>query len=246
MQYAKKYSVPSRAIIATNDKVYKKAEKIKLAARSDASIFAQLLLYTRRKLKHKGIQLIEAGTNDWFNLKEVCKLATDFCNEFQVDIKKGYKEYLEIAMGMMKGFSINKFKSLHQGICTIYESQLEIESDKTPEETRGAHDHYLRIISERTGFTQGFTNQVEKYRFFIKVKEEAKKVGVSVQEWIEAQFYAFEYKAGIPDPAQLVGIKAMDRVQKYCFEKGIKMGKKETKINFDKIRNERKGYHTIK
>ena len=59
--------------------------------------------------------------------------------------------------------------------------------------------------------------------YFIKVREEAKKIGISPDIYVKAQFHGFEWRDGIPDPVQLVGTKAIDRLNKYLFEKNIKV-----------------------
>src|SRR4051812_48293936 len=82
MEMAKAHSVSSRSIHVTNDKLLKKTEKVKLASRSNTGLFAQMLTLVRRRLHHKGIQTVKPGDKGWLDLKEVTKLATDFCNEF--------------------------------------------------------------------------------------------------------------------------------------------------------------------
>lgn len=236
MLRAKTYSIPSRSITVTNDKLLKKTDKLKLSARSDTAKFAQLLHYNRRALKHRGLQLIEPGSSDWFGLKEVAKLATDFCNEFQIEIKSGYAEYIKLGLPMMKNFSIYKFKTIHSGICNKYEALQEILQDDTPARTKEAHDVYIAIISEKVGFSQGYQNIPEKYKYFIEVKKEAKKFSLSIKQYLQAQFSSFDWRSGVPDPAQLTGAKAVDRLQRWAFENSIKLGNKKTQVDFKAIR----------
>lgn len=236
LEKAKSFSIPSRSISVTNDKLDKKVNKLKLAGRSDTAIFAQLLLLLRRKLKHRGITLIQPGDADWLNLKEGCKLATDFCNEFQIQIKEGYKEYISIGLSMMKNFSIFKFKNLHSAICNIYEARLEIESDKYPEQTKKAHDLYLAMISEKVGYSQGYENVPEKYKYFIYVVDICRKFGITLREYLKSQFSAFDWRNGIPDPMQLSGDKAIERLQRYAYENQIHLGQKKGIIDFKSIK----------
>jgi len=245
VEKAKSYSLSSRAVYVTNDKLLKKTEKMQLANRSNTGMFAQMLLLVRRQAKHRGLQLIGPGSPEWFNLKEACKLATEFCNEFEMGLKEGYKEYLTTGMGMMKNFSIFKFKTIHAAICNRVEAVQEIKRDRSPDDTKQAHDYYLAIISERVGLVQDYTASPEKYQFFIKAKDEAHLLGISVKQYMQAQFGAFEWKSGIPDPMQLVGTKARERVQRWAFEKGIKLGRQGSKaINFHKIKKHGKGTDT--
>ena len=233
---AKNLSIASRKITITNNKLEHKINKLKLANRSDTAKFAQLLLYTRRKLKHRGIRLIQPGEADWLNIKEICKLATEFCNEFSINIKDGYSIYISMGLSMMKTFSLFKFKSVHSSICTRYEALLTINGDKFPEKTKEGHDFYLAMISEKIGYSQGYENFPEKYLYFVEARENAKKFGISIKQYIKAQFDGFNWRNGIPDPAQLVGVKAIDRLQKWAFENSVNLGNKSTGVDFKKIK----------
>lgn len=236
MELGKSYSASSRSIKVTNDKLEKKVIKLKLAGRSDTAVFAQLLLLVRQQLKHRGLKLIKVGDPDWLNIKEACKLATDFCNEFQLEIKTGYKEYIKLGMRKMKNFSVFKFKNLHSAICNEYEAIQIINQDRTPNQTEECHDIYLANIADRTGFSQGYKDYPEKYQYFVKAKEEAKKFGVSSRIYISAQFHGFEWNNSVPDPAQLVGPKSLDRLQKYAFANNIRLGEKVSRINFKQVK----------
>lgn len=236
------HSIASRALYVSNNKVQEKASKLKLAARSDTGKFAQMLLYVRRQMRHRGIKLIEPGDPEWFTIKELTKLATEFCNEFQLSLKDGYQIYLRTGISKVKNFSINKLKSLHQAIFDHYEATQVIEMDKTPRETEELHDFYMANISDKTGFSQGYKNIPEKYRYFVEGKQEAKKLGVSYKVYIKAQFDAFEWNNSVPDPTQLVGTKALDRLQKYCFKEGLMVGKKKgSGIKWDKLKKLKHG-----
>lgn len=233
---SKSFAASSRSIFVSNDKIEKKVIKLKLAGRSDTAIFAQILLLVRRQAKHKGIQLIRVGDKDWLNLKESCKLATEFCNEFGLPIKEGYKEYIKIGLGKMKNFSVFKFKTIHPSIFNEYEAKQVIERDKTPAKTLDCHSIYLANINSKIGYAQSYISNPEKYQYFVLAKEEAQKLRVSNEVYITAQFAGLEWANVIPDPAQLVGPNSMDRLQKYCFTHNIKIGEKTQGVIFKKIR----------
>ena len=236
VEKSKSFAASSRGVYVSNDKIEKKVIKMKLATRSNTAMFAQMLLYTRRKFKHRGIQLIKVGDPDWLNIKEACSLATEFCNEFGLTKKMGYYEYISMGLKKMKNFSFYKFKSMHSSICNEFEAIQIIAKDKTPQRTKECHDIYLKFISEKIGFAQGFRDIPEKYQYFIKAKEEAEKYRVSSKVYIAAQFQGFEWNNSVPDPAQLVGLKSVDRLQKYAFENNIQIGNKSQNINWKKIK----------
>ena len=232
-QKARGKTSAQRSIVSTNDKIEKKAEKVKLAGRSSTAVFAQILLLTRRKLHHRGLHLIQPGDNEWFQLKEVCKLATDFCNEFQLPFKQGAIEYLRIGMVKMKNFSLNKFKSMHQAMCKDYEAEQEIMADKTPTKTQEIYTLYIGMVNDKLGWNyDDYKSNPEKFVCFIRAKECAAKIGIGVKTYIKAQFATMET---IPDPYQLYGDKAIERVRKYCYENNITVKAAKT-INFDKIK----------
>jgi hypothetical protein len=236
----KSYSACSRGVLVTNDKLDKKTKKLSLAGRSNTAIFAQILLYSRQKLKHRGLSLIKVGSPDWLNLKESCNLASEFCNEFEMGLKEGYTEYISRGLKMMKNFSIFKFKSIHGAICNEYEATQVIERDKTPSKTDLMHSIYMEAISEKIGFSQGYKDLPLKYQYFVKAKEDAEKFNVSQKVYIKAQFQGFEWNNSVPDPTQLVGPKSIDRLQKYAFENNIQLGKKKkanNNINWSQIKN---------
>lgn len=233
---ARPHTCSSRAIYVSNEKVVKKVEKLKLSSGSDASKFAQMVVLVRRKLKHRGVRQIQPGEPEWFQIKEAAMLATEFCNEFGITVQEGYKYYIEIGMGMMANFSFTKFKSIHSAICTKYEAQEEIDADRHPAETKKAHDEYLRIISEKTGSTIGFEDRPEKYKYFIPVVDEAKKYGVSAKQYLQAQFAGFDWRSGVPEPVQLTGTKAVERLIKWAYEHNVPLGQKKKGIDFKALK----------
>lgn len=236
---ARTKSISSRSIISSNKKMEEKTAKIKLAGRSDTGVFAQLLLLIRRKYHHKGLQLIEPGMPDWVNLKETCKLATEFAREFGLTLKQGYTEYLNIGMGMMKNFSLYKFKSMHSVICNVFECTLEIQRDKTPSHTTMLYELYLRKVNQKLGWENNdYKDNPTKYVCFVRAKELAWKFKIRIEDYINAQFFAMEWgeRTMIPDPHQLYGDKAVERVRKYCYEHNITM-KQPKKIDFKKVKN---------
>ena len=236
---AKSLSCPQRSVYANNNKLEKKVEKLKLASRSDAGLFAQSLLLIRRKMKHKGIRLIHPADPEWLTIKDITKLATDFCNEFQIKPKLGYRVYIELGLGMMNFFSINRFKTLHGSICSRYESIQEVEMDKYPNRTRQIHDSFMATISAKTGLINNYTSNPEKYRYFVRAANEARVLGIDSETYIRAQFAAFDWKSAVPEPSQIYGDRARERVMKYCFENDISVKHKSQgvpSVDFTKIK----------
>lgn len=239
---AKTHSLSSRTITVTNDKLLKKTEKLKLATRNSTGVFSQILYNTRRSMKHRGIEMPKPGGREWLDVKEICKLATDFCNEFQLPAKEGYKIYCKMGLQKMKSFSIYKFKSLHNAIFAGYECQHEIETDPHPQQTDKLVKFYLKLVNDKIGWVnEDYTSTPEKYVGFVRACKEARVIGIDIDTYIKAQFAGLEWASGIPDPLQLYGVKAKERLMKYCFENNIMIKNKEKKIDFKKIQQKHNG-----
>lgn len=221
---SKKFSLTNRALVVDKAKLIKSSSRVILSTRDDASVFANLLILCRRKKHHKGISIIKPGSRDWLMLKEITKLANDFCNDFQLKREIGYKVYIMLSLDRMPKFHLMKFNSLHQSVCEDYEATKIIEKDLTPQQTLIAQSQYTKLLGER-GIIIDFTKQPSKFVFFIKAKDEAISKGVSIADYIKAQFEGLEWANAIPEPNQLTGIKAIERLHKYLVKNNIKPGK---------------------
>ena len=133
---------------------------------------------------------------------------------------------------MMTRFNLNKFNSIHQRICEVYGANLEISKDLTPGETFKVKLEYEKLLGEK-GRVIDFKTIPEKYVWFIKAKEECHRLNVPIEHYIKAQFWGLEWCNGIPDPIQLVGNKAIDRLNKYLSEFNINL----SQLNKDKNLN---------
>jgi hypothetical protein len=221
------HSLSNRSVVISNDKLKRDANKVTMTGRTNTAIFAQTLILCRRQLlRHRGLIMPKAGTREFLEYKEAAKLATEFCNEYGFSLKEGYKNYITIGLKKMTNFSLHKFKAIHSAIHQTYDAMLEIEMDKHSNDTDHAHSHYLKNIAERTGFSKGYKENPEKYNCFIHAVDEARNLGISPSTFIDAQFAGFDWASAIPDPHQLIGPKAIERAQKYCFENGISSGEK--------------------
>jgi hypothetical protein len=140
---------------------------------------------------------------------------------------------------LMKTYSLQRFKQLHPTIFSRYEAILEIEGDKYPEKTKMIYSHYLKRIAERNGWSaDNFKEDPTKYVYFVRVRKDSDSLGIPGDTYIDAQFAGLEWANAIPDPAQLVGLKATERLMKFCYENNIttKPQRNQPKIDFSKIK----------
>ncbi len=228
------YNLSHRGILNSTKAMDNKVERLTASTKSDASLFAHLLLLERRRLKHRGISLIKPGDREWLELKATCKLATEFCKEFGLARKEGYLQYIKLGLSKVNKYTITKLKLLHPTICSYYDAYQELEMDPSPSKTEEVYVYYNKCINEKVGWEHNdYKTNPEKYVCFKRAKEEADRLHIEYTVYIRAQFWAMEYRSGIPDPHQLYGEKAIERLRKYCYENKINMGNTK-KFTFSK------------
>lgn len=215
LKRGKTYSLVNRNILATNDRVEKKTVKLIKSKREDAIVFAELLLLIRRKRKHRSVKLIKAGDKNWGMIKEITGNALEFNEQFGFKRKEGFSNYIDIALDKMQKFGLPKIIGMDEAISITAEAMIAIADDKQPHLTQQLVEIYDSKIIEKIGSSFNYESMPDKFQYFIKAKDEALSMRLSVEKYMKAQFYGFEWKSGIPDPIQLTGIKAKERVQKY-------------------------------
>jgi len=220
---AKPYSIHTRTITISNERMEKKAEKLIKSSRRDADFLAQLIYATRKRMKHRGITQTKVGSRDWGILKEITAHALDFTNEFNLTRRYGFLKYIEVGLSKMQKFNLNKFLPMYQGICETYQAMVEIEKDTDREMTEQMYKIYAQRVIEATGIFDTLEELPEKYVWFVRAREQAKNMNVAVNIYMQAQFDGLDFTGGIPHPVQLVGPKATERVARYCYKEGIKI-----------------------
>jgi hypothetical protein len=220
---AKSKSLTTRLLIIDTKKLEQSAKRVSSSSITDADLFANILLNTRRALKHRGIQQIKPTSRDWLVLKEVVELANEFvdCRDFHSK-REGYIQYIKIGLGKMTTYNLSKFKTLATYILDYHSAQLELLEDCQKQQTDLAYEYYNARVLERTGISMGLENDPIKMVFFKRVAEQCHKLKVKPQTYIKAQFAGLEYKDGLPEPSQLVGERAIQRLSKYLYENSEK------------------------
>lgn len=220
----KPLSIHTRTVTVSNERMERKTKKLLESSRRDADLLAQLIYAARQKLKHR-VRLIKPSSKDWPMVKEITAHALDFSNEFGFTRKSGFRKYLEVGISKMQKFALPKFLNMYEGICLTYQCMLEIQQDKDSEMTSEMYKLYSQRIIENTGIHDRLEELPDKYVWFVRAREEAKKMNISVKIYLNAQFAGLDFTKGIPHPTQLVGAKATERVIRYCYENEIKIKK---------------------
>jgi len=224
MMRAKAKSIHTRTVTISDDKLEKKLNKLLKSSRADADLFARIIYTTRKhKLKHKGISQIKPGGRDWETVKEITGQALEFCEEYDLNPRKGFILYAEIGISKMKKFILNKFLGMYEGICERYEAVTEIGGDEDSEMTEVMYKHYNSFIISNTGIFTDLKLIPEKYVYFVKARQQAKELNLSPKIYIDAQFEELDFTKNIPHPSQLVGVKAIERVMRYCYKNQIRV-----------------------
>ena len=219
---AKPFSISSRNVTVTNDRIEKKAKRIIESSRADADLFAQLIYAIRKKRKHRGISPIKPSGRDWDLVKDITASALNFCEEFELRKREGFIRYIEIGMTKMIKFSLNKFPNMYEGICETYSAIQEILSDTDPEGTKEMYEFYIQHIAEYTGIFEKLIDIPEKYVYFVRARRVADDIKVPGVVYIKAQFEGLDFAKGIPHPVQLIGSKAIERVNRYAYKRNFK------------------------
>lgn len=223
MKKARPYALNTRAISITTERVEKKANKILASSTKDADLMARTIYSVRIGLKHKGVVQIRPTARDWGMVKELASLATNFALDFNLEKRKAYIEYIKIAATKMKSFNLSRIASMHESISKTYEAEIEIRNDPSPDLTRYIHDYYRVKVGKKTGMLNKYTDDPEKYVYFVRVAKLCKSLGLKGEYYIDSQFAALAYRESFPEPPQLIGQKSKERLNKWLYEKNIKV-----------------------
>lgn len=238
LKLSKKYSLTHRKVLATNNKLAKKAEKITGTDAESTMLMGQVIYNYRKSLKHRGITMIKAGTPQYTILKDITKNALEFYNDFEdhfTSVKDAATKYIEIANSLSTNFNITRIPSLHERITTTYQAQLDVKQDPNLELTERAYKAYVRRVIEMTGsLLDDPKSNPSSMVAFTKVAARCKELKVKPETYIEAQFFGLEFCNGIPNPTQLMGDKSLGYLQRYKLSGKVE---EETKVTDSKTIN---------
>jgi hypothetical protein len=225
LRWARPLSLNNRMVIASTDKLEHKATRTLASPTVDANIMARVIFMVRKKMKHVGVVQIKPASRDWAQVKAITAGANEFCIDYDLTKKQGYIEYLQIAFSKMVKPSLQKIPTMHTAICETYAAMKEIQDDPYPDSTLKIHEYYRMKVATKTGLVNNFKGFPDKYVWFVRAGALMKTLGVSMNIYLDAQFEAMDYRGALPDPSQLVGQKAKERLNKYLFEHKIDLRK---------------------
>lgn len=224
-----KHSLSNRNLLVSNDRHAKQVEKITKASLDYTLVMAKIIYQVRKSKRHRGIEMSKPGSRDWPYIKNITKNALEFADdqypECADEIHIPFKHYIEEAMKDMKTFTLAKVQSMHSIIMENYAARIELAANKDGDYTERAFKEYNRLTIDRTGVLLiDYKDDPKEYKYFMEAAKECKKLMVTPEHYINAQFDGLSWANAIPQPKQLIGVKAKERLQKYVVENKIQLG----------------------
>lgn len=221
LKRGKIYQLSERKILESS-KNKKKLTQIKQSTTQDATLFASLLIDIRRKRKHKGVALIKQNTRDWTSVHEAARLATDFCNDFNIPQRQGYINYIETVIDVLgPKFQVKLINSRHQAVCDRWNAKELLIQDNNPDLTQEAYQTYTQTIYEKTGNYIKYEGMPERYINFMYTVGIANELGLTPSQFIISQFEQLAWTKGIPTPEQITNDKARERAIRWMAENEV-------------------------
>lgn len=248
VRLAKGKALNSRSITLSSEFVEKKLIKQLRAKTGDTKLLAELIYLIRYKRGHRGMSKIKEGSAEYTKLKGLVEICIQFCNDFNLEKKDGFTKYLTIGLQRINT-SMNlivKLINMSESIFEIYQAEEIIRNDSNKKETEEIIKYYSTRIVKETGMSPLVMEDPKKKSKFVEVREITDKLDIPYDIYIDAQFHGLQWTDSYPEPIQLVGDKAIERLNKYMFENKIKVAKskkdntsitsKLKKLGYDKDR----------
>ena len=222
---ARKYSIDSRAVIASNKKITKQVDKITLASHGDALLAADLLYSTRIKLKQRGVRKItEANQREWTLCKKLADICNTFCDDFELETREGFITYIELGLKRLTNYRnlLQRLVAMAENITTQYEAIREVQEYQSSESIKQGvlqvHDYFVRYIANSTGIYENFKDNPEKYVHACRIHKLLSDRHWNYREYINAQFEALSFCNGIPSPDTFIMDKSIERYNKWLYK----------------------------
>lgn len=217
-QITDRYIDVSKAKSRTRAKIQKSIEADKGVPEKLVEKFNALLTAHRQIDNHNAkIRVIRKDSKDYLLLKEVAKMAHEFSEHFDIQpIEDGYKEYIEIGIGFMGRYALNRFKTYHNRIFEEFENRVAVVTDDKPNKTRQFFIIWKDCMEEYAGLVPELSEaDFSKYSHIVYGRVDADKKHAHYEDWIRAQFEGLSFLDAIPELVQFYGENARRRYDKY-------------------------------
>lgn len=239
-----KYNLNHRSITVTNERLERKLEKILKASKSDTDLVCNYIgMYRRNKKKTKlySTTKITPEHKDYPKVKELTNIILNYSDMYNLEFTKAIINYLDYTIPKITSSLnfVHKLINMEDMVIQLTNAQLELDSDENINETLAIRDLYDERISEKTNIKHRTTEPTELV-YFKEINNITDTLDIPNHIYIDAQFHGLGWTDSYPTPKQMVGEKATQRLQKYMYEKKIKVKQKakdkETSV-LDKLKN---------
>lgn len=215
MELSTKHRVKGRfAIYPKTKQLSNKLIKSHKSDIQNIEVFNQILDSTRMEAGHKHIPKLEKGTSNYNLMKEICLIATEFCDSFELTTREGFYIFCKIGIVTMgKKYALNKFKYYKDHIFKQKEVE-ELCKDEAEKDLIEILIHEYKTKLEKLGVYYKVEDVIE-YSEFIYAKDELKSQGSNPKDWITSQFDQMEFLNVVPNPNQLHGQNSVKRFQQW-------------------------------
>lgn len=231
----RKKNLDHRSVVITNQRTERKIEQVLKAGRSETDQVCNIIsMYRRNRKKTKlySTKKITPEHKDYTKAKELTKIILNYAQMFDLEFKEAIIKYLDITVPKItSGLNfVHKLVNMEELVIQQEEMAQELLKDEDPVETRSIRDLYNKRVSERTGIITK-AEEVSDMIHFMEVRRITDDLDIPTEIYLEAQFHGLSWTDSYPTPKQLLGDKAIERLQKYLYEKKIKV---KTAIKDDK------------
>lgn len=185
---------------------------------STVEIFNRILTGIRQKSsKHVKVKPILKSSKDYLMLKEVAKQAWDFLQKYEIkDLEEGFTEYLEIGMGMMRKYALNRFKYYDNKIHEYFDDKLIVLQDTDRNKTLEFY-YIWRDFMVEYGLEEliDIEHNYQKFSHIVLGRQDADKRKADYSEWVEAQFDGLAFLDAVPELSQFYGDGAEKRYESF-------------------------------
>ena len=171
----------------------KKSDLVEKANKFDT--FNQILHKIRLELNHKS-KLILIQDSAFNTLREVCILADQFNELFDLESNNGYNVYISIGLEFMTDFHLNKFKYYHQQIIQRFANHQKVIGDNNAERT----SKYIKQYENIVGFK---VSDLDRSKF-IDVQILLEEYNVGFDYWVRLHKKVLEEQGIKITPIQLI------------------------------------------
>lgn len=232
---SKKYSINTRNIAVNNSLAEKKAAKLASTTYEYTQVFLKALYVIRRQKHRHGNLRYDESHKDWPTIKSLAGQLEIFCRRFSKTPNKGALLFVEHLFNISPKGVLNYWNQSIDKVFEYQEAIEEIQKDPQQEESKNLKRIYNQELLNKVGLANPDDNPTT-FVHFVRASKLQRELGCRKEDFIKAQFEGLSWTNSYPEPYQLYGSKARERLIKYMYKNNIVLNpKSEEKTNSPKI-----------